>query len=208
MPINDVIRLAGHANHWLAVFDKSTGHALDLFRARRTASPAQRIMLIARDGGCTKPCCAVPAYGAQVHHALRDWADGGNTNVNEMTLACGPDNRLVDKDGGWSTTINDRGDVEWAPPPTSTPAKPASTTTTAPNYSCAHQTTRRKPRTRTIDFIRVHCRGQGSFTGRSGVGIAALTGRRGPAEQPAGQSSQTLGSCPLTGSRRPRDGWR
>ena len=117
MPINDVIRMAGHAHHWLAVFDKATGQALDLFRARRTASPAQRIMLIARDGGCTKPCCTVGAYGAQVHHALSDWADGGNTNVNDMTLACGPDNRLVDKDGGWTTTINDRGDVEWTPPP-------------------------------------------------------------------------------------------
>ena len=117
MPIKDVIRLAGHANHWLAVFDKATGQALDLFRAKRTASPAQRIMLIARDGGCTKPCCPVPAYGSQVHHALRDWADDGNTNVNELALACGPDNRLVDKDGGWTTTINARGDVEWIPPP-------------------------------------------------------------------------------------------
>ena len=74
-------------------------------------------MLIARDGGCTKPCCPVPAYGSQVHHALRDWADDGNTNVNELALACGPDNRLVDKDGGWTTTINTRGDVEWIPPP-------------------------------------------------------------------------------------------
>ncbi len=116
MPINDVIRLAGHANHWLAVFDNATGQALDLFRARRTASPGQRIMLIARDGGCTKPSCPVPAYGAQVHHALRDWARGGNTNVNELALACGPDNRLVDKTG-WTTTINRRGDVEWIPPP-------------------------------------------------------------------------------------------
>ena len=84
MPINDVIRLAGHANHWLAIFDQATGQALDLFRTKRAASPAQRIMLIARDGGCTKPSCPVPAYGAQVHHALRDWADGGNTNVNEL----------------------------------------------------------------------------------------------------------------------------
>ena len=57
------------------------------------------------------------AYGSQVHHALRDWSDNGNTNVNEMALACGPDNRLVDKDGGWTTTINHRGDVEWMPPP-------------------------------------------------------------------------------------------
>jgi hypothetical protein len=116
LPITDVIRLAGHANHWLAVFDGATGQALDLFRARRTASLAQRIMLIARDGGCTKPCCAVPAYGTQVHHALADWADDGNTNVNELTLACGPDNRLVDKTNGWTTTINDRGETEWAPP--------------------------------------------------------------------------------------------
>ncbi|MFV9636886.1 DUF222 domain-containing protein, partial [Mycobacterium neumannii] len=59
MPISEVIRLAGHANHYLAVFDQATGSALDLFRTKRIASPAQRIMLIARDGGCTKPCCTV-----------------------------------------------------------------------------------------------------------------------------------------------------
>ena len=117
IPIKDVIRMAAHANHHLAVFDKATGAALELYRARRVASPAQRIMLIARDGGCTKPCCTVGAYGSQAHHALADWADNGNTNVNEMTLACGPDNRLVNKNGGWTTTINNRGDVEWAPPP-------------------------------------------------------------------------------------------
>ncbi len=77
MPIADVIRLAGHANHYLAVFDRATGSALDLFRAQRIASPAQRIMLIARDGGCTKPCCTVGAYGSQVHHVVADWAQGG-----------------------------------------------------------------------------------------------------------------------------------
>ena len=139
MPINDVIRLAGHAHHWLAVFDKATGQALDLFRTRRTASPAQRIMLIARDGGCTKPCCAVPAYGAQVHHALSDWADGGNTNVNEMTLACGPDNRLVDKDEAGPPPSTTAATSNGPHHHTSTPAKPASTTTTAPNSSSAHQ---------------------------------------------------------------------
>lgn len=139
LPLPDLIRLAGRANHWLAVFDGATGHALDLFRAKRTATAAQRLMLIGRDGGCTKPSCPVPAYGTQVHHARADWADGGNTNVDDLALACGPDNRLVDKNGGWRTTINDCGDVEWHPHPTWTPAKPASTTTTAPNYSCAHQ---------------------------------------------------------------------
>jgi hypothetical protein len=117
MPIKDVLRLAKHSQLDLAVFDKATGSALDLFRTRRVASPAQRIMLIARDGGCTKPSCTVGAYGSQVHHATADWADDGNTNVDELGLACGPDNRLVDKDGGWTTTVNARGEVEWAPPP-------------------------------------------------------------------------------------------
>ena len=117
MPISEVIRLAAHANHYLAVFDKATGSALDLFRARRVASPAQRIMLISRDGGCTKPCCPVGPYGAQVHHAAKDWSHGGQTNVDELGLACGPDNRMVDDDGGWTTTINAHGQVEWTPPP-------------------------------------------------------------------------------------------
>ncbi len=116
LPIAEVIRLAAHANHYLAVFDKATGSALDLFRARRVASPAQRIMLISRDGGCTKPCCTVGPYGSQVHHAVKDWSHGGNTNVDELGLACGPDNRMVG-DGGWTTTINARGEVEWTPPP-------------------------------------------------------------------------------------------
>ncbi|MET4432306.1 HNH endonuclease signature motif containing protein [Mycolicibacterium sp. 624] len=115
MPIRDVIRLGAHAHHNLAVFDGVTGSALDLFRTRRVASPAQRIMLIARDGGCTKPGCPVPAYGTQVHHAARDWADNGQTNVDELGLACGPDNRMVGPDG-WSTRINACNDVEWIPP--------------------------------------------------------------------------------------------
>ena len=115
IPIRDVIRMAAHANHHLAVFDGPTGAALALFRGRRVASPAQRIMLIARDGGCTKPGCTVPAYGTQVHHAARDWADGGQTNVDELGLACGPDNRMVGPEG-WTTRINAHNDVEWIPP--------------------------------------------------------------------------------------------
>jgi len=116
LPIRDVIRMAGHANHYLAVFDRATGSALDLFRTRRVASPAQRVMLIARDGGCTKPCCTVGAYGCQVHHAEADYAHGGNTNIDELGLACGPDNRSVTA-GGWTTRMNDRCEVEWIPPP-------------------------------------------------------------------------------------------
>ena len=104
------------ATHYLAVFDGATGSALNLYRSRRTASPAQRLALIARDGGCTKPGCTVPAYGAQAHHARHDWNDGGHTNVDDLGLACGCDNRSVAPDG-WSTTLNEHHQVEWTPPP-------------------------------------------------------------------------------------------
>ncbi|MDG4665789.1 HNH endonuclease signature motif containing protein [Mycobacterium sp. 236(2023)] len=115
LPIADVVKMAGHSNCHLAVFDKATGSALELFRARRVASPAQRIMLIARDGGCTKPGCTIGAYGSQAHHVVTDWIKGGNTNVDELGLACGRDNRSV-TDGGWTTTMNERHEVEWIPP--------------------------------------------------------------------------------------------
>jgi hypothetical protein len=58
----------------------------------------------------------VPAYGSQVHHAARDWAHNGQTNVDELGLACGPDNRMVGP-GGWETRVNEDNNVEWIPPP-------------------------------------------------------------------------------------------
>jgi hypothetical protein len=118
IPIRDLLTLAARNTtaHYLGIFDRATGSAMDLFRSRRTASVAQRLMLILRDGGCTKPGCTVPAYGTQVHHAARDWADDGQTNVDELGLACGPDNRAVGPNG-WTTRLNDQHDVEWIPPP-------------------------------------------------------------------------------------------
>jgi len=47
LPTKDVLRLAGHANLFLAVFDKATGAAMDLFRTRRVASAAQMVPALA-----------------------------------------------------------------------------------------------------------------------------------------------------------------
>ncbi|MGV7303286.1 HNH endonuclease signature motif containing protein, partial [Mycobacterium kansasii] len=101
LPMSDVIRLASHAHHYLAIFDR--GKALALNHTKRLASPAQRIMLYARDRGCTKPGCDAPAYHSQVHH-VQGWKATGRTDIDELTLACGVDNRLVEK--GWTTRKN------------------------------------------------------------------------------------------------------
>jgi Domain of unknown function (DUF222) len=114
LPIPDLIRMAPHAHHYLSIFD-GNGEPLYLGRSRRTASPAQRIVLYARDRGCTAPGCTASAYLCQVHHANGDWIEGGETNINDLTLACGPDNRKVNRDG-W-TTRRRNGRTEWIPPP-------------------------------------------------------------------------------------------
>jgi len=60
IPLSDVIRLAGHAHHYLAIFDEST--PIGLYHSERVASPGQRIVLHAKDRGCTAPGCDVPGY--------------------------------------------------------------------------------------------------------------------------------------------------
>jgi Domain of unknown function (DUF222) len=112
VPMSDVIRWASHAHHYLAIFDE--GRSLALYHTKRLASPAQRIVLYAKDRGCTKPGCDAPAYHSQVHH-VRGWAITRRTDINDLALACGPDNRLAEN--GWTTRTNARGDTEWIPPP-------------------------------------------------------------------------------------------
>ncbi len=116
LPMRDLIRMAAHAHHYLAVFDQHTNHALYLGRSKRIASPGQRIMLHARDRGCTRPGCTAPGYWTQAHHAVTDWANGGHTNIDDMTLACPPDNRAA-TNGGWTTRKRPDGRIEWLPPP-------------------------------------------------------------------------------------------
>lgn len=115
IPTRDVIRLASHAYLCLTVFDDVTGKVLDFGRTKRCATVDQRLVLTYLQRGCTFPGCRVPAYGCQVHHAVRDFAKNGQTNINELALACGVHNRLV-TEGGWTTTIAADGTVHWHPP--------------------------------------------------------------------------------------------
>ncbi len=119
LPIPTLIQMAAHAHPYLALFTSAREIQLYYGRTRRTASPGQRLVLTALERGCTKPGCTAPAYHSQVHHAARDWQHGGNTDIDELTLACGPDNRLVDDTRtGWTTRKRPTDNrTEWIPPP-------------------------------------------------------------------------------------------
>ncbi len=112
LPMSDVIRLARHAHHYLAIFDK--GQPVGLYHSKRLASPGQRIVLYAKDRGCTRPGCDVPGYWCEVHH-VEEWATTHRTDINQLTLACGTDHKLHEK--GWNTRKRRDSTTEWIPPP-------------------------------------------------------------------------------------------
>jgi cytochrome P450 len=70
----------------------------------------------AKDRGCTRPGCTVAGANCQVHHAVNDWADNGQTNIDDLALACPKDNRSITP-GGWKTRKRQDGRTEWIPPP-------------------------------------------------------------------------------------------
>jgi hypothetical protein len=113
LPMRDVIRMASSAYHYLVIFDKHSNRPLYLGRTR-IASGDQRVVLYARDGGCTAPGCDKPGYWCEVHHMDR-WAGGGETEPDNLAFACAPDHKLTEE--GWTTRLNGDGRVEWIPPP-------------------------------------------------------------------------------------------
>jgi hypothetical protein len=111
LPMTDVIRMARHAHHYLAIFDD--GKAIGLYHTKRLASPGQRIVLYAKDRGCSHPGCDVPGYWCEVHH-VDGWASTHRTDVNELTLTCVPNHKLAEN--GWTTRKRKDGVTEWIPP--------------------------------------------------------------------------------------------
>ena len=118
--IRDAIRMASHAHHYLTIFDDN-GRALYLGRSKRIASADQRIVLIARDRGCSFPSCTRPATWCQSHH-LDDWVEGGPTDIDSLTFACDMHHALVGTGPGkWATTKTTAGHrypgrTLWHPP--------------------------------------------------------------------------------------------
>ena len=128
LPIADALTMAQRAHPVLVVVDHH-GRALHLGRGTRLANADQRLALIATERGCSKPGCTVPADRCQVHH-IRQWADDGATNIDNLTLACPSDHAHINPSPtGWVTTTggdpHHRGHCAWTAPthldPTHTP---------------------------------------------------------------------------------------
>lgn len=113
IPMRDLIAMAGRAYNYLAVFDGHSNRPLYLGRSRRIASADQRLALFAAERGCTFPGCDVPADKCEVHH-IHEWATGGRTDIDALTLTCAPNHKLVGK--GWNTRKLPNHRTAWTPP--------------------------------------------------------------------------------------------
>lgn len=113
------LKLADEASISLLLRD-ARGAVLSHGRTKRIATRSQTLALIARDRGCTFPDCDKPPEWCQRHHIV-SWADGGNTDLDNLTLVCGYHHREFER-GGWSCQMTD-GQPQWIPPAWIDPAQ-------------------------------------------------------------------------------------
>jgi hypothetical protein len=105
LPIETIRRMACTANIIPAVLN-SDGVLVDLGRAVRLATTAQRRALRAMYPTRRVPGCRVPFERCHVHH-IRYWQDGGRSDLDSMVPLCNTHHHCV-HEGGWQLTIDPR----------------------------------------------------------------------------------------------------
>ena len=73
---------------------------IDVGRAARAVTPAQRRALTLRDRGCVFPGCDRPPGWCDGHHIVH-WADGGPTDMANLCLLCDHHHKAL-HEGGWT----------------------------------------------------------------------------------------------------------
>jgi hypothetical protein len=113
IPTGQALALADQAEiYWAAV--TGFGLPLRLGRTRRIATVGQTAALIARDRGCSFPGCNTGPEWCERHHVIA-WADGGATDLDNLTLLCRyHHHNFASK--GWECSINGDGLPQWRPP--------------------------------------------------------------------------------------------
>ena len=87
---------------------------LDVGRASRVITPAQRAALAVRDQGCVFPDCQRPVAWCEGHHLI-PWQAGGPTDLANLALLCRQHHRTV-HEGGWQLTRGPDGRFTATPP--------------------------------------------------------------------------------------------
>ena len=100
------------------------GRVLWLGRNQRLGNGAQRLAAAVRDKGCVR--CDAPVHRTELHH-LRDWYDGGPTDIDNLVSLCGPHHRELQEHNRELVKIGNRWQTRprAGPPPPPRPSRPA-----------------------------------------------------------------------------------
>jgi len=80
----------------VGLYDPISG-GVNMYREERFATWKQRMLLAAETILCPHPGCTTPASQCQVHH-LTAWEQGGETNIENLSMACAVHNARNDDD--------------------------------------------------------------------------------------------------------------
>jgi hypothetical protein len=108
--VGEMRRLAGDAEIVPHVLGGAS-ETLDLGRAVRFFSRAQRLALIERDGGCAK--CHAPPEHCEAHH-IRWWEQGGRSDISNGVMLCARCHHDIHRQG-WEIVVSG-GRVRFVPP--------------------------------------------------------------------------------------------
>jgi len=97
----------------VAITEDHDGNPLHVGRKTRGISPALRRALKQRDGGCRWPGCSHTRF-VQAHH-VEHWADGGETNIENLLTLCGFHHRLL-HEGGFGLEVGPGGKPNFTRP--------------------------------------------------------------------------------------------
>ena len=115
LPVSVVRHMACEADIIPIVLD-GKGLALDVGRAARLATPAQRDALRAMHRTCIGPTCSVGFEDSQIHHVL-PWDDDemGPTDLQNLAPLCNEHHHMV-HEGGWTLTLTPDRIATWTRP--------------------------------------------------------------------------------------------
>lgn len=114
LPISTIRRLACDADI-IPVVLNGAGAPLDVGRAKRLATAAQRRALEAAHETCAMPECKVAFHHCQIHH-IDYWESGGGTDFGNMVPLCSRHHHAV-HEGGWKIVLDTETRVLAAKPP-------------------------------------------------------------------------------------------
>jgi hypothetical protein len=115
LPVSTMRKLACEADIVPVVLD-GNGRALDVGRANRLATEAQRQALRAMHRTCIEPDCRVPFDECRIHHVV-PWERGGKSDLSNLAPLCesGKHHHLV-HEGGWTLTMKPDRVATWIRP--------------------------------------------------------------------------------------------